>query len=592
MLVDYLGLLGINVGGAVMVMLTLFLVYRRGTALRVGFLICVCIVITTFAVLTWAIGDRSLIRGITVLSVGGPLVAIILALLFRQIVAPVRVLTRSLEQIAKGEMPPKITHAFKDEFNDSKESLNRVIDTMNHLLQETDDLSLAVQHGKLATRGNAEAFDGRWHDLVKGINQVVEAFVAPITVTAHSLHQLAQGEIPENIHEEYQGDFNTIKENLNGLIDATHDITQLAEELADGNLSVDVRERSEQDVLMQALNVMVQQVREVVRAMQSTAKHVTDTSKELSTNSVHMSQGAAEQAASTEEASASLEEMATSIKQTAENSKRAETMAKQMADDASEGGRAVMQTAEAMKEVVEKIAIVQEIAMETRMLSLNATIEASRASEHGKAFSTVAAEVRQLADTTKTAAGDIRQLSHASVEVAERSGNLLGQIVPNSQKTADFVQEVSAANSEQSTGVEQINHAIQQLDQLTQQHAAMTEETARMSEELATQATLLQDAIEFFTFDDEEDDDAFEFTDESEYSTQTSAEAVSRSRHRKKRARPTKTRRRPKRAGHFPKDDTAIKRKDTKLREEPEAPEDSDTSEEWEDLHDREFERF
>jgi methyl-accepting chemotaxis protein len=318
-------------------------------------------------------------------------------------------------------------------------------------------------------------------------------------MAAQSIDRIAKGEIPDPITETYQGDFNTIKDNLNSLIAATQDISQVAEALAAGNLEVEVQERSDQDTLMQALNAMVQRLREVVRHVKTATKNVAIGSSELIFSAKQVSDGVSEQAAATQEASSSLEEMAANIRQNAENAIQTEKMAKRTADDAEEGGQAVTQTVAAMKEIVEKILIIQEIAQETRMLSLNATIEAARASEHGKAFSTVAAEIRQLADTTKKSAEAIKHLSDSSVAIAERSGALLVKMVPNSQKTAELVQEISAASSEQNMSVAQVNRAIYQLDQVTQQNASLAEEVASMAEELANQATQLQSAVEFFT---------------------------------------------------------------------------------------------
>ena len=163
-----------------------------------------------------------------------------------------------------------------------------------------------------------------------------------------------------------------------------------------------------------------------------------------------------------------------------------------------EGGEAVGQTVAAMKDIAEKINIVEEIARQTNMLALNAAIEAARAGEHGKGFAVVAAEVRKLAERSQSAAAEISGLSSSSVEVAQKAGEMLEKIVPDIQKTAELVQEISAASNEQNTGSQQINKAIQQLDQVTQQNASSTEELASTSEELATQAEQLQAAIAFF----------------------------------------------------------------------------------------------
>src|SRR5678815_4121260 len=148
-----------------------------------------------------------------------------------------------------------------------------------------------------------------------------------------------------------------------------------------------------------------------------------------------------------------LEEMSASITQNAENSRQTEQMAVKGAKDAEESGRAVQETVDAMKAIAEKISIIQEIAYQTNLLALNAAIEAARAGEHGKGFAVVATEVRKLAEKSQSASQEISGLASSSVKVAERSGELLAAMVPTIKKTAELVQEVAAASSEQSSGV-------------------------------------------------------------------------------------------------------------------------------------------
>lgn len=274
--------------------------------------------------------------------------------------------------------------------------------------------------------------------------------------------------------------------------------------LADGDLRVDivVKSRDELGQLLTAMKNMVDKLKSIVGDVKSASANVASGSQELSSGAQQISQGATEQAASIEETSSSMEEMTSNIKQNSDNAHQTEKIAQKSANDAIEGGKAVAETVGAMKEIAGKITIIEEIARQTNLLALNAAIEAARAGEHGKGFAVVASEVRKLAERSQTAAGEISHLSSSSVQIAEKAGEMLAKLVPDIQKTAELVQEISAASREQDSGAGQINQSIQQLDQVIQQNAGAAEELASTSEELASQADLLQTAISFFKTDE------------------------------------------------------------------------------------------
>jgi methyl-accepting chemotaxis protein len=312
---------------------------------------------------------------------------------------------------------------------------------------------------------------------------------------------VAVGDLDERVSIKSNDEIKDLVTVFNTMTDNLKVTAAMADEIANGDLTVQPKPLSDKDTLGLSLQSMVERLRGVVADALSAADNVSAGSQELSATSEQMSQGATEQAAAAEQASASMEEMAANIKQNADNAAQTEKISRQSSKDAEASGEAVNRAVDAMRTIADKIGIVQEIARQTDLLALNAAVEAARAGEHGKGFAVVASEVRKLAERSQTAAAEIGAVSGDTVKAAQEAGDMLQRLVPDIRKTAELVSEISAACREQDIGASQINEAIQQLDKVTQQNAGASEQMSATSEELAAQAEELQTSIAFFRTD-------------------------------------------------------------------------------------------
>ena len=376
---------------------------------------------------------------------------------------------------------------------------------LEQAVEQAQQVTSAACKGDLGQRISLEGKSGPIKTLCEGVNALTETTSVIFNDVGRVFGALSAGDLSQRIHREYEGVFGQVKDDANAtsekLAAVIEDVGRVFSGLATGDLTQRITRDAEGvfDQVKNDANSTSEKLTAIIEEVRAAADALTGAANQVSATAQSLSQSASEQASSVEETTASIDVMSASISQNSDNAKVTDGMATKASKEAGDGGAAVTQTVQAMKQIAQKISIVDDIAYQTNLLALNAAIEAARAGEHGKGFAVVAAEGRKLAERSQEAAKEIGDLAGNSVSTAERAGKLLDEIVPSIRKTSELVQEIAAASQEQSQSVMQIGGAMGQLSKATQQNASASEELAATSEELSGQAEQLQQSVAFFS---------------------------------------------------------------------------------------------
>ena len=273
-----------------------------------------------------------------------------------------------------------------------------------------------------------------------------------------------------------------------------------AQRVADGDLTtrIDIRRDDEIGQLSAALNKMTENLSQVISGIQQASEQVASSAEELSATSQSVANSATEQASCLDKTSTAVLQLTSSIEESLVSAVETDGVSSRAAMEADKGGKAVMETVEAMRQIADRIMIINDIADQTNLLALNAAIEAARAGEMGKGFAVVAVEVRKLAERSQFAAKEISELARESVSKAEKAGQMIVDIVPGIKNASQLVQQIALYCKEQTVSADVIKNTIHQLDLVVQQNSSTSEESSSASEELSAQAVMLQEMIAKF----------------------------------------------------------------------------------------------
>jgi len=428
-------------------------------------------------------------------------------------------LARVANDLANGNLSESFeTKSLDGKTGDLSGAFKKAQNNIRNLVAETNKLISATENGDLKVRANTNEFSGSWKKLLTGVNKILELTIEPINESTEVLSELAKGNLKTQINGSYKGDHAKIKNSLNMTIESLSiyikDISYILNNISTGNLSIDITTEYKGDFIeiKNSLNKIINSFNKMITNINQSAEQVSMGAKELSISSQILSQGSTEQASSIKELSTSLASISNQTNENATNASEANYLALSVKKNAKNVHIQMQAMLDSMTNISESsinvsniIRVIDEIAFQTNILSLNASVEAARAGQHGKGFAVVAEEVRNLAERTAKAAKETTELIEGSVKrvefgtkTANNTANSLTQIVEEINNVAKIVEDITKSSNEQANSIIQINQALEQVSKVLQTNSAASEEGAAASQQLASQAEILKEMTNNF----------------------------------------------------------------------------------------------
>ncbi len=485
---------------------------------------------------------------VLVIGLSAVALALLLAILItRSIVKPLTDCIGAAVKLAKGETDTVFNINGKDELAALQREMQTVSATIEALVGEAAILTQAAIEGRLATRGNTDRFKGGYHDIVAGVNKTLDAVIGPLNVAAAYVERISKGDIPPKISDSYNGDFNTIKNNLNVCIDAVNGLVEdagmlakasvegrlqtradatrhqgdfrrivegvnrtldlvidpinetiaILKRMAEGDLTATMtgEYKGDFDVLKTALNDTLAAINDLLGQVTMAVEQVTAGSQQVSQASQALSQGATEQASSLEEITSSVTEIAGQTRQNTENAVQVNGLAKTARDDAEQGNVQMKDLVSAMtdintsaEEIRKIVKAIDDISFQINLLALNANVEAARAGKYGKGFAVVAEEVRNLAVRSAGSVQETNKMVNEAINNIARGNGLVDVTAKQLQSIVQGAAQVASLAEEVATAGKEQSQGLEQISTGLNQIDQVTQTNTASAEESASAA--------------------------------------------------------------------------------------------------------